>query len=76
MKYLIVIFYLVNGEPQGADVLGIAPSADACAAAIVETISAKPEVLKALLEKGVRPQGHCLPAPKFDADSRKLVVTN
>jgi hypothetical protein len=72
MKFLIVIFYLVDGTPKGADVIGAAADAKACAELASDVLMSQPDQLKALIEQGIRPQAHCLPLPEFD--ERKLVV--
>lgn len=74
MKYLIVIFYLVNGQPKDADVIGVASDAQSCVDVAVEVLGSRSDAVKQLIDSGVRPQVHCLPAPEFDPESKQLVV--
>jgi hypothetical protein len=75
MKFLIVIFFLVNGEPKGGELIGIAPDLATCQDVGVAALTQNAAAVKQMIEAGVRPQVHCLPAPKFEpSQSRELVV--
>lgn len=67
MKFLIVIFYLMNGEPRGADLIGPAPTEAACIDRGAQVLEANKVLFSRLLENGITPQVRCLPMPEFGA---------
>lgn len=69
MKFLIIIFFLVDGEPRGANILGAAVDEATCESVAVEVLEAQREPLEKLIAQGVRPVIRCTPIPEFSAPS-------
>lgn len=59
MKFLIVVMWLVAGEPRGGDAVGLAETRESCQTAAVSMLMANKERVAGLLAQGVEPMIVC-----------------
>ncbi len=76
MKILMIVLWMVAGEPKGADTFGFAVSKDACTRELAEALFANQDRVVKLIEAGAEPVLVCVDLTgKLPGDAAKGPIT-